>query len=352
MTPDEFLRSFEQKGPAPAYLFVGPEAYARDRCRRSLIERVLRPESREGGFTRHDLDEVDLSQVVDDASSFSLFSSERLIWVSSAESALPKGRAVASHKEDNDDGFGQLKRYLDNPVPGVVIVFDCGRYEFEGDDKPKLQRVQKFYANLPQVEFQRFSPGAARKLASELARKCKLQIEEPELDLLVDLLGSDASRIANEIEKLALYAGGDRRITEEDIQALSPSAKASTIFSLVAALGRNNRTAALESLDALVRDGEYLPLALSFIGTQFRLALVTKETKLGNPAQIQAYFSRLGTPMWRSRAEQVSQTANAFSEAKLRTALVQIYETDKALRDTRPDDRTVMESFILNLTQR
>ena len=35
---------------------------------------------------------------------------------------------------------------------------------------------------------------------------------------------------------------------------------------------------------------------------------------------------------------------------KLRDAIRKIYETDKALRDTRPDDRVVMEQLVLSLT--
>ena len=142
----------------------------------------------------------------------------------------------------------------------------------------------------------------------------------------------------------------DRRVTEEDIFNLAPSAKASTIFALVNAIGRNDRAGSLESLDVLVREGEYLPLALSFLATQFRFAFVAKEAKLSNASQIQAYFTKQGTPMWRSRAEQVAQTAAAFPVEKLRTAAIKIYETDKALRDARPDDRTVMERFVLELT--
>jgi DNA polymerase-3 subunit delta len=100
----------------------------------------------------------------------------------------------------------------------------------------------------------------------------------------------------------------------------------------------------------LVREGEYMPLALSFLATQFRLAFVAKEARLSNATQVQSYFTKQGTPMWRSRAEQVAQTAAAFSVEKLRTAAIKIYETDKALRDARPDDRIVMERFVLELT--
>lgn len=357
MSPDEFLRSIQSREPAPAYLFIGPEAYDRDRCRRALTERVLAPEEREEGLIRHDLDTEDLAAVLDDAQSFSLFARVRLIWVSGAEAALPKGRAAVSD-DDGEGGGGKaagapalLAHYLKNPTPGTVLVFDCSRYDLDGDDKARVQRVQKYYSAIPShVEFARYSADASRRLAMSMAKEKRLQIGRDEVELLVDVLSGDASRIANEIEKLALYAGTDRKITEEDIWNLTPNAKASTIFALVNALGRRDRAASLESLDVLVREGEYLPLALSFLGTQFRLALVAKEARLTNVSQVQAFFSKQGTPMWRSRAEQVTGTAAAFPADRLRRALVRIYETDKALRDTRPDDRIIMEKFVLELT--
>ncbi len=345
MTPDEFLRSIEQREPQPAYLFFGPEAWSRDRCRRALIERVLPLEDREQGVTRHDLSEVELTHVIDDARSFSLFATHRVIWASSAEAALPK------RDTGEDPGAAAIAGYLNDAAPGVVLVFECSRYEFDGDDKAKLQRVEKFYSAVgAQVEFARHTPFTARKITDALARECGLKIGNTELEALVELLGADVARIATEIEKLSLYAGTDRRITEEDIYSLAPSAKASTIFALVNALARNDRMASLESLDVLVREGEYMPLALSFLATQFRLAFVAKEARLSNATQVQSHFTKQGTPMWRSRAEQVAQTAAAFSVEKLRTAAIKIYETDKALRDARPDDRIVMERFVLELT--
>ena len=353
MTPDEFLRALERQPPAPAYLFLGPESFNRDRCRRALIERALPVEAREDGLTRHDLDEIELAAVLDDARSFSLFAADRLIWVSAAEAALPRGRAASDEDESggSKQGAAALAEYLKDPSPGVTLVFDASRYDFEGEDKAKLQRVQKFYSAIPaQVEFQQFTSQAARRLAQDLAKEKNLKIGSAEVELLVETLASDASRIASEIEKLSLYTGSDRQVTEDDIWNLVPNAKAATIFNLVAAMGRCDRVASLQALDVLVREGEYLPLAVSFVATQFRLALVAREARLTNPSQIQSHFSRQGTAMWRSRAEQVAQTAQAFSADKLRIALVKLYETDKALRDTRPDDRTVMESLIFNLT--
>jgi DNA polymerase-3 subunit delta len=165
-------------------------------------------------------------------------------------------------------------------------------------------------------------------------------------------LGGDVARIAVEIEKLSLFSAGNRSITIDDIISLVPDARSTTIFALVNALGRRDRARGLELLDTLCREGEYLPLALAFLSTQFRLALVSKESGLRSPQQIIGHFSRTGVPMWSSRAEQVYQTVSKFSKEQLERGLKLIFAADRDLRSARPDDRTVMERFVLELTSR
>ena len=92
---------------------------------------------------------------------------------------------------------GQLAAYLREPTPGTVVVLESSRYGFEGEDKAKLERVQKHFAAIPaQVEFRPFSPEAVRSLAQALAKKTGLQLGLAELAMLLDATGGDASRIA------------------------------------------------------------------------------------------------------------------------------------------------------------
>jgi DNA polymerase-3 subunit delta len=230
------------------------------------------------------------------------------------------------------------------------LVFEAARFDFEGDDKRKQERVRKFYAAVPEVvELRRYSTQDAHSEAQALARQAGLRLDPAALGLLVEALGADIARIAVEIEKLALYAG-NRPLNAEDIAALAPEARAATIFALVNALGRRDRARALEILDTLTREGEYLPLALAFLSTQFRMALTAREAGLKSPQQIQGHFARMGVPMWGSRAEQVYQTASKFAKPQLERAMKLIFEADRGLRDARPDDRIVMERFVLKLT--
>ena len=293
MTPAQFLSRIEKSPPAAA-LLLGPESYLRRRIKDALAARYP-----EGAMTQHDLMQSELAEVLDDARSLSLFAAERLVWVVNAEAALPK------IIRGEDDGEGEpagdaapLAAYMQDPTPGTVLVFEASRFDFEGEDKRRQDRVRKFFAAIPNVvELRRFGAAEARAEAESLARAAGFRFEPAALDLLVEALGADMARIAVEIEKLSLFAG-KRAVSADDVAALAPEARVSTIFALVNALGRRDRAHSLEILDTLTREGEYLPLALAFLSTQFRMALAAREAGLRSAQQIQSHFTRLGTPMW------------------------------------------------------
>jgi DNA polymerase-3 subunit delta len=351
LTASQLLSRVKKRDFPPAILLLGPEAYERRRIKEALTAAFA-----EGAVAQLDLAEVTLAAILDDARALSLFASDRLIWVVNAEAALP--RTAKSSEEDDpeaESGAGggdaaPLLAYLKDPTPGVVLVFEASRFDFEGDDKRKQDRVRKFYSALRDVvELRRFAAHEARAEGELLARRAGLSIQPEALDVLVEALGADIARIAVEIEKLALYAG-QRTISADDIANLVPDARATTIFALVNALGRRDRTRALELLDTLTSEGIYLPLALAFLSTQFRLAMAAREAGLKSAQQVQAHFTRMGVPMWGSRADQVWQTVGKFGKPQLERAMKLISEADRGLRDARPDDRIVMEQFLLKLT--
>jgi len=352
MTPEQFLARLDKDRPAPAYLFLGQEGYQRRLCKDALIGRVLSGSESEG-FSQTDLENASLSQALDDARSMSLFSPERLIWISSAELALPR-RLSADEDEETAKGPGSgLAEYLKKPTPGTVLVFECSRYDFEGDDRAKLERVERYYSSVPAVvEFRNFTPESSRFLAQQLAKRHGLKLAGAELAALLEAVAGDANRLVSEIDKLCLFVGSERPVTMDDLRALVPNAAQSTVFALVNALGKRDRAGALRSLDILVREGEYLPLALTFLSTLFRLALAAKEAKLNSAQQAVAFFSKIGVRMWRDRAEQVLNTAAAFTQEHLAKAVALIHETDRKFRDGYRDDRVIMETLVLALTAR
>ncbi|HEY4089791.1 MAG TPA: DNA polymerase III subunit delta [Bryobacteraceae bacterium] len=358
MSPAQFLARVKKKDIPPVILFLGQEGYNRRRCRDAVVAALaIEPE-------QLDMAESSLAAVVDDARAMSLFASERLIFAKAAETAMPRvSRAAAASSEEDDDADDEpsasagraaaageealLAAYAKDPTPGVTLIFEAVRWDFDGDDKTKTERVRKFYGAISEVvEFRRFTPEDARTELERLARDMKIALDPAAAEALVEALAADMGRIAVELEKLRLYG---KPVTAEALTLLVPDARQSTIFALVNALGRRDRARSLDALDALVREGEYLPLALTFLAGQFRMAMVAKEANLRGASQVQSHFQRQGVPMWGSRAEQVWSTASKFTPAQLERGLKLIFEADRDLRSARPDDRTIVENFVVRL---
>ena len=353
LTPEQFLARIAKHPPASAYLFLGQEGYQRRVSKEALLDRVLPGNLRAEGLTQTDLENTSLSEILDDARSLSLFSGDRVIWISSAELALPRRLAESPEDAENPQKspVSDLAAYLAAPTHGTILVFECSRYDFTGDDRAKLERVQKFYADLPIIEFRHFTPESSRFLAQQLFKQHGVRIAGAELAVLLDAVSGDANRLASEIEKLSLFVANERSVTMDDLRALVPNAAQSTIFTLVNALGKRDRAAALRSLDILLREGEYLPLALTFLNTQFRLALAAKEARITSAQQAQNFFAKLNVRLWRERAEQIVSTAAAFKQEDLAAAVGLVYETDKKFREGYRDDRIIMERLVFALTR-
>src|SRR5215831_14455562 len=114
MTAAQFQARLK-KGAPPVALLLGPEAYQRRRIRDAMLA-ALPAEA----IVQHDLAELALAEVIDDARALSLFASERLIWVTNAELALPKGKAAAEDEEGEGSGAsgdaGPLTGYMRDPT--------------------------------------------------------------------------------------------------------------------------------------------------------------------------------------------------------------------------------------------
>ena len=75
----------------------------------------FRPNERENGFTRHDLDRTPLAAALDDARALSLFASRRVIWLAGAEAAVPRG--PRDERRRTDDGQAAWPRTCASRLP-------------------------------------------------------------------------------------------------------------------------------------------------------------------------------------------------------------------------------------------
>lgn len=349
LKPVDLIKTLRNGGkPASGYLFLGAEPFYRSRCKQAIRDAVLGSDPDETAAVEVDLSERDLADLIDEARTQSLFVSERLIVGRSAEQAVPRTTGKAAKAEQQ-----MVQDYFKDPEAGTVLVIEATRYDSrDRDEKRKIERVEKFFDSVPvHVELHPLSASEAQFVGKHLARQMGVGIDPNVLASLVDMLGSDAFRIENELQKLSLYAGKDAAVTAADLDALVPEARQSGVFEFSQALAARDRARALLLLDTMSRAGMYWPLQLNLIAGLFRQALAAKQLGLRNSRQIASQLQTFGLGVWPERARQIEGIVSRFRLHELREALIAIYEADKRLRSAVPDDRVAVEMLVMQLTR-
>jgi DNA polymerase-3 subunit delta len=150
---------------------------------------------------------------------------------------------------------------------------------------------------------------------------------------LVDLVGDDVEALANEIDKLAIWAGGDR-ITIREIETLVAARSEPAIFELTDAWGRRDVGAVLAACESLLDRSERsrrdelarITAALAAHVTRVRAcqALAAEGVRPRDAA------SRLKVHPF--VAEKAFAQAATFSVEELRDAVVRLAELDHAVK--------------------
>lgn len=111
----------------------------------------------------------------------------------------------------------------------------------------------------------------------ERAKKGSSSITSEASKMLALYAGENLRLLANEIEKLALYAGQGGTIDARAVRLLTPEAKQARIFDLTDALSRRERAQALAILHELLEKGEPPVGLTAFIGSQVRTLMLIKD---------------------------------------------------------------------------
>ncbi len=191
-------------------------------------------------------------------------------------------------------------------------------------------------------------PGELEEWVSDEARTRGLKLGREDVRYLVAEMGSDLRRLLNELEKLSLYAAGER-LDPETLASVLGRGKAQSIFKFIDAVAVGNAASALRQLGRLLEEGEpplrILALLDRLVG-QLRIARQAQ----GSEGRNVNLASLLGVPP--SAARGLAQGARRLDDAFLRRAVTAVADTDRLLKSSRLPGRVVLESLVITLARR
>ncbi len=194
------LSDLKQQVYKPIYFLMGEEPYYIDEISNYIQNNVLSEEEREFNQVVLYGDAVTTKEVITMARRYPMMSKYMVIIVKEAQNL-----------SDLDD----LVYYLQKPMSSTILVF-CHKYK-------KVDVRKKFVAELPKVgvlfESKKLYDNQVPTFISDYLKGKGLQIEPKATQLLTEFLGTDLSKVVNELEKLSLLKPKDNLLTADIVGA-------------------------------------------------------------------------------------------------------------------------------------
>ena len=166
--------------------------------------------------------------------------------------------------------------YLDRPAPRAwVVLLAEGLKAREVEKHGVWGRLAKEEAALG---FYRLREGELHQWLTREARHLGKNLTLAAAQRLVEIVGDNLADLSQELEKLALYAGGEKTLTPNLVNQLATHSRSFNIFALVDALGETGAQKRLSALAHLLDLGEPPARILVMLARQLRLLLRLKDS--------------------------------------------------------------------------
>jgi DNA polymerase-3 subunit delta len=229
----------------PIYFLMGEESYYIDKLSEYIEKNVLSEE--EKGFNQTVLygRDVSIEDIVSTAKRYPMMAERQVVIVKEAQEL---SRTI-----------DKIESYVENPMPSTVLVF-C--YKYKTLDKRK--KVTKLLAKNGIVyESKKLYENQVGDWIKRVLAGKKYTIEPKASAMLVEFLGTDLSKINNELEKLQIILPAGSTISAKDIEENIGFSKDYNVFELRKAIGERNQLKAYKIADNFAQNPKDNPLVMT-----------------------------------------------------------------------------------------
>ncbi len=229
----------------PIYFLMGEESYYIDKLSDYIEKNVLSEE--EKGFNQTVLygRDVSIEDIVATAKRYPMMADRQVVIVKEAQEL---SRTI-----------DKLESYADNPMPSTVLVI-C--YKYKTLDKRK--KVTKTLAKAGIVfESKKLYENQVGDWIKRVLSGKKYAIEPKASAMLVEFLGTNLSKINNELEKLQIILPKGSTITPKDIEENIGFSKDFNVFELRKAIGERNQLKAYTIAENFANNPKENPMVVT-----------------------------------------------------------------------------------------
>ncbi|MCM3716888.1 DNA polymerase III subunit delta [Fictibacillus phosphorivorans] len=338
LTVDALKKNIKNKNTSPIYLIWGTELYLAEEAIQA-ISSLLAPDERDFNLSVHNLDEIAVQEVMEDAETMPFLGDRRIVVMKNAAFLT-----AAKEKAKIEHDIKVFEQYILNPAEYTTLVVVVP-YE-KLDERKKIVKQLKSQAEIIQVS--QLSNDTAEKWLYKEAQSLNVSIETDAAELLLSRLGTKMSVLAKEMEKMALFVGNEGTITRETVDELVARTLEDDVFALVDHVVHKRTEAALRSFYDLMKQNQEPIQIHALITRQFRIINGVKELQKKGYGEKQIASALKLHPY---AVKLASKHASQFDESFLRNSLDEFAETDYKMKTGQMDKTLLLEMEIIKLSQ-
>ena len=231
----------------PVYFLCGEDSYAIDTTVEA-IQKAVDPLI-ESDFDKEVVNaekSQNISQILDLAFSFPFGGNKKFVLLKNFEKLNDKK---------------ELSAYIKNP-PGftVLVITNSGKISDSSREPYSILLEKKYLFEARSETGLELVDWVLRK-----SKKLKLDLNEDNARALIEVVGEDKSLLEMQLQKLFDYISDKREVSFEDIQKLSSNTKQYSIFDFQDAIGKGDKSKALEIAFNLLDSGQEIIAILNMI---------------------------------------------------------------------------------------
>lgn len=229
----------------PIYFFMGEEPYYIDKLTDFIEQNVLQEHERDFNQSILYGRDVTMEDVIGSAKRFPMMADRQVV--------------VVREAQELSRTIDKLEAYAENPQPTTVLVF---AYKYKLLDKRKkitklLDKVGVVYESKKLYENQ-VGDWIKRVLSGQ-----GYSIEPKAAAILVEFLGTDLSKISNELDKLKIILPKEHTFTPKDIEENIGFSKDYNNFELRKAIGEKDQLKAYKIIDYFAQNPKDNPIVVT-----------------------------------------------------------------------------------------
>jgi len=326
----ELLNSLKRGEYKPVYFLMGDEQFFIDKISEYIEKNVLKEEEKAFNQVIFYGNEITIYDVITQARRYPLMSKYQVIIVKEAQDIK---------------NIDELQIYVENPQLSTILVVN---YKYN-----KLDKRKKLYQLLNKknylFEFNKLYENQIPEWINDYLSEKGYAIDVKSAMLLTDFIGNDLSKIANELEKLIIALGNEKRITTTHIEKFIGISREYNNFELIGAIATKDFAKATKIALYFSKNPKSNPFILTLISlfSFFSKVLLFHSLKdkgrsnVANELKINPYF-----------VDQYATAAKNFSPSKIKKIIALLREYDlksKGINNVSTDDGDLLKELLYKI---